>query len=156
MWHLNGSKSSPHRIIKSMCDSGRLFNCLLCNTPVLICRYCDRGHQYCCHTCRNKARQNARKRASQKYAKSRKGKLNNAQRQKRFRERQRNKVTHQGSCLVVPRDEVVKPQKPQKMRPKMRYSLSSCRCHVCGRKCSDFFRRDFLHRSLPLSQRRPR
>ena len=154
MWHLNGSKSSPHRGFMPVCESGRLFNCVLCNNPALICRDCDRGQQYCSDACRHKARQNSLKRASKKYAKSRKGKLNNAQRQKRFRERQRNKVTHQGSCLVASHVEVVKPKQPIKQRLKMRYPLSSCRCHMCGRQCSPFFRRDFLHRSPHLSQRR--
>ena len=154
MWHLNGSKSSPHRIIKSMCENGRLFNCLRCNKPVVLCSYCDRGQRYCLSGCSEKARQDSLKRSAQKYAKSRKGQSNNTQRQKRFRERKRNKVTHQGSCLVVPRGEVVKLQKPPKKRPKMRYSLSSCRCHVCGRQCSPSLRRDFLQHSPSFSQRR--
>lgn len=137
-----------------MCESARLFNCLRCNAPVVICRRCDRGQRYCLSACRIQARQDSRKRASQKYAKSRKGRLNNAERQKRFRQRQRNKVTHQGSCLVVPHVEVVKPQQPPKKTVKMRYSLSSNRCHLCGRVCSPFFRRDFLHHSPSFPQRR--
>ena len=137
-----------------MCESGRLFNCVRCNQPVLICRRCDRGARYCGATCRRQARHHSLKNAAQKYAKSRKGRHNNALRQKRFRERQRNKVTHHGSARVVSHAEVCQPKKALKTTPQMQYSLSSNRCHFCGRACSPFFRRDFLHRSAPLSHRR--
>ena len=131
-----------------MQPSARRFHCAGCHCPVLIGSHCDRGNRYCRNGCALEARRESTRRAAKQYAKTRQGRLNNAARQRRFRERQQQKVTHQGSeaeganavLPVVATDEVsvvntvLKPP-----------AIAHC-CHRCRRICDPFLRRDFLHR----------
>lgn len=58
----------------------------VCGRVFLLCRSCDRGHRYCSHLCRTLARAFILRKARLKYAASRKGKKNNAERQRRWRQ----------------------------------------------------------------------
>jgi len=129
-----------------MNPSARLFHCARCHCQVLLCRHCDRGNVYCQQGCADQARADSLYRAAKRYRATRRGRHNNADRQRRFRARQRKKVTHQGSRLVIllvlllfisnagesyqeaphPRDE------------------TALYCHRCYRECDPFLRRGFL------------
>lgn len=133
-----------------MCLSARLFQCALCFAQTLICRHCDRGHQYCSKACSDKARQSSRKRANQRYAQTTKGKHNNAERQRRFRLAQSKKVTDQGSesqpvrvfyALSVFQSLLISFFPPIGL-PQSRV------CHFCAQQIDVFVRNDFLHRSI--------
>ncbi len=88
--------------------TARLYHCARCHRQVWICSSCDRGNRYCRNDCPQIARQQSQRQASQKYRSSRKGRLANAERQRRFRQR-KNKVTHQGSASLALRDSLSKP-----------------------------------------------
>lgn len=76
-----------------MKHSLRLYSCTFCHTQVLICSNCDRGQIYCASTCALTARKKSCKQANRRYQKTFKGKMNNALRQRRFRQRSKKIVT---------------------------------------------------------------
>ena len=129
-------------------NSTRLFQCTLCHCQTLICSHCDHGNQYCSPDCSRKARRKSLRRANQKYSRTRKGRHNNAERQRRFRQRKTEKVTDQGSGpTVVPvlLPLLVKTPVLNTLFPVIARSLSRI-CHFCLARISDFIRNDFLHR----------
>ena len=92
-------------------DANRFFNCAACSCLVVICSRCDRGHRYCSH-CAPKVRPERLREASRRYQSTRKGKLNHALRQRRYRERQKlKKVTQHSSREVYKRALLRKAQK---------------------------------------------
>ena len=127
-----------------MQSSARLFNCARCRCQVVICSHCDRGNIYC----------------GKRFQKSRRGRFAHAERQRRYRQRRRAKVTHQGSTLP---DETL----PAESRTLVRRSEvpaevpgDGIHCHLCGRVCGHFVRQSFLRRrptreaiDLPLPAR---
>ncbi len=127
-----------------MQSTSRLFHCCRCHAQVIVCSRCDRGQRYCNDGCAQIARSTSLRRAGQKYQSSRAGRFNNAARQQRFRTRQRQKVTHQGSALKrhhgLLAGETKRPLKRQ--RPP-----TSMHCHFCGAVCPPFLRHDFLQRA---------
>ena len=127
-----------------MQTSSRLYQCHRCHAQVVICAKCDRGNRYCTNGCAKKARRASLARATKKYQQSRPGRFNNAERQHRFRQRQKQKVTHQSSALIALND-VLKGQ--VKVRKKgsvpVKHSVDMV-CHHCGEACSPFLRHDFL------------
>ena len=80
-----------------MNPSARLFNCARCHCQVIICRRCDRGQVYCAEGCADLARITSRRRAGKRYSTTRRGRHNNAERQRRFRVRQQDKVPTVGA-----------------------------------------------------------
>ena len=145
-----------------MQSSARMYFCCRCQAQVIICSECDRGHRYCTGQCATDARSDSLKRASDKYRSTRAGCINNAARQKRYRQRQKQIVTHQGSQLVVSHD-VLKAQShwPEKVKNHAQ-SGSVLFCHHCGAIGEPFLRQDFFHQSrllrsfrrhLPFSER---
>ncbi len=135
--------------------SARLFNCLRCHAQVVICRQCDRGQRYCNGHCSDHARRDSLRRSAKRYSTSPSGRRHNAERQRRYRQRQREevkkKVTHQGSTpihraallLSHPTAESVSVS-----RSSLPYRDSTLRCHCCDQVCDPFLRRRFLHTSL--------
>ena len=69
-----------------MQDSSRMYGCLKCNSPTIICRHCDRGNRYC-KQCAPVMYLKARRRANKRYQNTYQGRINHAARQKRYRER---------------------------------------------------------------------
>ena len=135
---------------------GRLFLCLACRAQVLICSHCDRGHVYCAKGCAQQARRRSLREAGRRYQTSRRGRINHAERARRYRAR-KNTVTHQGSPpdrteallaetpAATTMDEVTT-AKPGRQR---------WQCHRCGHPCPDLVRRDFLQRCRgPWNNRR--
>lgn len=134
-----------------MRQTARLYNCARCRRQVIICRYCDRGNIYCAQGCARLARSENQRKARQKYQSTRAGRLANARRQQRHRDRQRQKVTHQGSDLMADND--VLPRKQNRApigRPKAGdidetvINNTIVRCHFCHWVCDDRLRLDFL------------
>jgi hypothetical protein len=76
-----------------------LLNCALCQRQLWVCGRCDHGQRYCAEPCAAEARRQSVRAAGQRYQKTFGGRLQHARRQSRWRERQRQKVTHQGFPL---------------------------------------------------------
>ena len=137
--------------------SARLYFCSRCQAQVIICSQCDRGNRYCAGECAADARSASLKRAGEKYQYTRAGRFNNAARQKRYRQRQQQIVTHQGSQFVTSHDVLTaKPHWPEKVQKPDQNSSVLC-CRHCGAVCEPFLRQDFLHQSqlLRLFRRQP-
>lgn len=79
--------------------SYRLYSCRRCAKQVRICGGCDRGNRYCAEGCAQIRRRESRCRASERYQQSYRGGLKHAARQRAWRGRQSQKVTHQGSLV---------------------------------------------------------
>jgi len=131
-----------------MQTSSRLYHCLLCHAQVIICSRCDRGHRYCTDGCSEKARRVSLARASKKYQESRVGRSKNAERQQRFRQQKKHKVTHQSSQIITLSD-VLNAQRKSRKRviPPLKHSTFMV-CHHCGEVCDPFLRHDFLRGTI--------
>lgn len=150
------NKYSPHRPFLSMCRSARLYHCCRCHAQVIICSTCDRGQRYCTQGCAALARLASQRSAGKKYQSSRVGRFHNAARQKRFRDRHKQKVTHQGSPRLASHD-VLKRKRDGLERAENIDSVDGdLHCHRCGAVCIPFLRRDFIHasRTLPVFRNR--
>ena len=140
-----------------MQSTARMYSCCRCQAQVIICSRCDRGHRYCADGCAADARSASLRRASKKYQSTRAGRFNNAARQKCYRERQKQIVTHQGSQLVTSHDVLTaKSHWPEKAQKPDQNAGFLC-CHHCGALCDPFLRQDYLHQSrfLRLFRRQP-
>jgi|WetSurMetagenome_2_1015567.scaffolds.fasta_scaffold568328_2 hypothetical protein len=118
----------------------RIFNCALCHRQVVICSCCDRGNIYCGPECSQIARGESLRAAGERYQNTHRGKINHAKRQKCYRERQRNKVTHQ--CSPVIKNNVLLPFEDYKS--KLLDKNEDIYCHFCGCKCDSLLRVNFL------------
>ena len=129
-----------------MKNVARLYSCQRCNAQVTICRHCDHGNQYCME-CAPIAHQEAKKRAAVRYQDSHQGRLSHAARQSRYRERQREKVTHKGSRSLRISDLLVNGRKKIKLPPIPTVGKYSplIFCDSCQNLCSPFVHIDFLH-----------
>ena len=128
-------------------DTARRYSCARCHAQTVICRCCDRGNVYCLE-CALPARQEAKRRASGRYQKSRQGRLNHAARQRRYREKQTEKVTHNGSLEAESRVEH-STNRNSSHNPSLLGDLVTIRdiiCHFCCEICSPFLRADYLLR----------
>ncbi len=127
-----------------MQDTGRFYFCQRCSTQVIICSRCDHGQRYCASTCAQDARLASLKRAAKKYQSSRAGRFNNAERQRCFRQRHPQKVTHHGSLMPVHRALLKnKPDQPQIVQKLISIS-DTLFCDHCGSACQSFLRQNFL------------
>ena len=128
-----------------MRPSARLFFCARCHSQVVLCRACDRGHVYCGKSCAQAARRASLQRAGIRYRRTRRGRLNNAERQRRFRAR-RQKVTHQRSAPQAA-PAVLLDNVDCRGRATFhghRDAPPSIHCRRCGREVDPFLRRDYL------------
>ncbi len=129
-----------------MKKSARLYNCARCHCQVIICSHCDRSNIYCTSSCSQSARSQSRRRAGKKYQSSRKGRFNNAQRQQRYRQRQMQKVTHQGSTLnevnALLQNNTNRANSVS--RQKLTRREKQTHCHFCHCECDSFLRRGFI------------
>lgn len=136
-----------------MCVSARLYHCARCHRQVTICRYCDRGNIYCGGVCANEARKESLRRSSASYQSSRRGRAANARRQTRFRQRQREKVTHHGSTPDTLDDLLLAtPDRHPTCHAVEKVPFGAgIYCHFCHRACDPFLRNRFLR---PLTRYR--
>jgi hypothetical protein len=75
----------------------RLYSCRGCAEQVRICRDCDHGNVYCAGACAQICRRESLRRAGERFQLSYRGAGLHAARQRAWRKRQAQKVTHQGS-----------------------------------------------------------
>jgi len=109
-------------------NTARLYNCARCHRQVTICSHCDRGNIYCGKSCADRARSTSLRAAGKRYQRTRRGRFNHAERQRRYRSRSK-KVTHQGSLELPTND-------PLTTRSEAPLSLAiiedeGIRCHFC-------------------------
>jgi len=106
--------------------------------------------------CSSKARAKSLRLASKKYQSSRQGRLKNSHRQHRYRQSKKQKVTHQGSPLVMAHDLLESAETKVKKIPEFSQNSPLLYCNRCHRLCDPFLRLDFLQRShfLPLFRNR--
>lgn len=74
-----------------MRESFRQDRCALCREVFYICRYCDRGQIYCSPPCRRLGRTASRRRANRRHQQTPEGRKDHRDRQRRWREKNRNK-----------------------------------------------------------------
>jgi len=135
----------------------RIFQCLRCRCQVMVCQHCDHGQRYCAKDCRQLARKTACKRANEKYQKSLKGRFNNAERQQRFRQKQKEKnslvgkqhqkvqkVTDQGSLSNTSNDLLIETPCMQKKPLIKQKAIVKPICHFCESLYHAKFRTGFL------------
>lgn len=152
----------------------RLYGCRRCAKQVRICCECDRGNLYCAGECAQIRRLESVRRAGKCYQLSYRGACRHAARQSAWRERQAQKVTHQGSLpdaetpivAVIPTQtttegthaEISPIQPPPQLHRMPRAALSASptraparwqahRMAPCARSCS------FCWRALPAFAR---
>jgi hypothetical protein len=138
----------------------RLFNCARCHQQVFICSRCDRGNIYCEAGCAQIARTESLRAAGRRYQASRCGRFTHAARQRRYRQRQKQKVTHQGSPPTPTDDSIPSrlSEPVERVRALAPDRTDGRECHFCGGRCSDFVRLDFFHgrrRSPSLEPQHP-
>ena len=154
-----------------MVESHRLFLCKACRRQVRICTLCDRGNVYCSKLCASSARSRTLRRAGKRYQQTHLGRRNHAARQKRYRLRQMQKVTHQGphkewikvrtwAYTATIKQPAVQKEVPHEHNVQSKYSNNlgqatasqnaKTMCHFCLRPCGD------LSRLGPLRQFRAR
>lgn len=139
-----------------MCCSARLYNCVRCHCQVIICSHCDYGNCYCSGKCSAQSRLEKQREANGRYQSSSKGSHLHAARQRLYRQRQKEKVTHQGSIELAPYDLLI--VEPKRVTTNQKSAIltetSTFYCHFCGSRCSELLRWTFLHRqprqSLPV------
>lgn len=132
-----------------MSSSARLFNCARCRCQVVICRSCDRGNQYCGAGCARIARTDTLRRAGRRYQRGRQGRFAHADRQRRYRQRQQQKVTHQGSAPVSTGDLLLGRTDgpiPAPQRQWLKQQPANI-CHFCRCRSVKFLRLGFLRRA---------
>lgn len=138
-----------------MCRSARFYSCARCHDQVIICSHCDRGQRYCSAECAEQSRLENQRAAGARYQSNFQGRQAHARRQRHYRQRQREKVTHQGSPDLSPYDVlVIEPEAVTRQLKQAPWTDgSSHHCHFCGDRCDEWLRWAFLHRphSTPLT-----
>lgn len=128
----------------------RLFNCARCHQQSLICPCCDRGNIYCLG-CAKTARKESVKAAGRRYQNTRQGRFKHAARQRRYRQRQKEKVTHQGSPISGANDLLPPELSDPDLHPRP-VTTRQLQCHFCHKNCSGLMRLGFMQRH-PLVQK---
>jgi hypothetical protein len=129
--------------------SARLFHCARCHCQVILCSACDRGHVYCGKGCAQTARRSSLQRAGARYRRTRRGRLNNAERQRRYRAR-RQKVTHHrsdppSSPAVLPDNTACADRLALQARD---HDPTAIHCQRCSREVGPYLRHDYLTTTL--------
>ena len=112
--------------------AAREFNCARCHRQVLICSRCDRGQIYCARSCSQAARRESLRAAGRRYQNSRRGRLLHAARQRCYRQRRAQKVTHQGSVPPGVGGLLRSGRPTEAVKP----AAERVVCHFCGRDLS--------------------
>lgn len=145
--------------------SYRLYSCRGCARQVRICGPCDRGNRYCADGCAQIRRRETRCRAAERYQQSYRGALKHAARQRAWRGREQQKVTHQGSLagaaalIVVSSSTITPTQEPhgetagitaplpvgmRRAHPHVCFHHTAPRCCFCGCVLAPFARQGWL------------
>lgn len=136
-----------------MKHSSRLYVCVFCHVQAVICSYCDRGQIYCSIQCSKMARRKSCRQAEKRYQTTLKGKEKHAARQKRYRMRQKQKVTDQGS-LPTKHNVLLSKVKNKTDNLVVSHSSKQKQCCWCNKAVSAWFRNDFLRSYRANSNRK--
>ena len=142
-----------------MKHTSRLYSCALCHAQAVICTYCDRGNIYCSKKCSQAARIKSCREAETRYQLTPGGRHKHAARQKRYRMRQREKVTDHSSAITTPHG-LLEEVKNETMEVSVTHISTQKRCCVCKKQVSPWLRTSFLRyfsttSSMSLSYLRP-
>lgn len=127
----------------------RLYHCRGCHAQVQICAACDYGNLYCAAECAELARRASVRRAGARYQRTLRGSRCHAERQRRYRVRCAEEVTHQGfSSTAAARKVAVdsgitrEPLDVDAHSPASRRSITHVpgRCAFCGTVLPSFAR----------------
>ena len=142
-----------------MFQTGRMYLCARCRAQVVVCRRCDRGQIYCPGGCAREARREAQRAAGRRYQSSRQGRFVHAERNRRYRQRQREHckiVTHQGSVAALAADllplrtavAVIEPASEPPTGPvpgeEVVIESTTSSCAHCGARCAAAVRLGFV------------
>ena len=138
-----------------MKPTARMFHCAGCHCQVIVCRDCDRGNVYCANGCAGQARSASLSRAAKRYRSTRPGRHSNADRQRRFRARQKQIVTHQGSPPVIRLALLLSALNTRKrdQEAARNRTETAIYCHFCQCECTPYLRNEFLR---PPQRGKPR
>lgn len=123
----------------------RLFQCALCHTQSRVCSKCDRGQIYCGSVCAVFARKKSMKLAGMRYQRTFNGKRHHAAREARYRMRQKEIVTHQGSPPMPQHASMDSLEKETKKTENGHWKIALT-CCFCEKPVSDWIRNGFLRR----------
>ena len=126
-----------------MKHSPRLYYCALCHTQAVICSHCDRGQIYCGDRCSKIARLKSCREAERRYQLTPGGKQKHAARQKRYRMRQKEKVTDQGSATPT-RNALLHSVKNKTDEVDASWVATQKSCCMCKKPVSSWLRNGFL------------
>ncbi len=112
----------------------RFLRCPECRRLVAICERCDSGRVACSDACARERRRRHRREAGRRYQATPRGANKHAERQRRYRARQRARVTHAPD--VIPNEPLR--QLPVAVSMSVRPDLG--RCARCKTASSGFFR----------------
>jgi len=142
-----------HRQRRSMLTA-RQFCCALCHQLVQICSCCDHGNIYCSNQCAAIARKNSVRQANKRYQNTRRGKSLHAQRQRRYKQQQHDrlngqneKMTDHGSENIPALVSLSSEQEKTEVINEATNIVDKTYCHFCGRECANLLRIDFLQTS---------
>src|SRR5215207_3704474 len=121
----------------------RLYYCLLCHAQAVICSHCDRGQIYCSDTCSKIARVKSCREANKRYQLKPNGKRQHALRQKRYRMRQKEKVTDHGS-ISLSLNVLLESVKNKTKEVDVDQDSMLKRCCICKKPVSSWFRNGFI------------
>ncbi len=124
----------------------RLFNCISCQTQVIVCSHCDFVQRYCSQQCSKIARQISHRAADARYQKTRRGRFKHAERQSRYRQRQRQKqkIVTDHTSLENDSHDVLPVEQNEEQIPQTARLTEEKLCHFCKKPVSDSLRRNFL------------
>ena len=131
----------------------------LCHAQAVICTYCDRGQIYCSKACSQAARIKSCREAETRYQLTTGGKHKHAARQKRYRMRQKEKVTDHSSVITAHHG-LLDSVKNKTLEVAMTHISMKKNCCVCNKSVSHWLRTGFLRyytskSSIDLSYLRP-
>jgi hypothetical protein len=141
--------------------AARLFLCSRCCSQVVLCSPCDRGQRYCGQACSKATRKDHQRGAGRRYQTSSDGSLKHAERSRRWRLSQKQKlpavaadsaqsVTHQGLQMPDAPGSVAQPlttSAPQ--QPVDVHAAIHTHCWKCAAPLQPWLRQRFLCRSRP-------
>lgn len=120
-------------------DSFRTFLCGHCLQEVSICRKCDRGHRYCCLTCRNDARREQCRAARRRYQSSEAGAEKHRQSQRKYAKEIGEKKSAE---RLTDHSSLIAPDPSESPRINKKPYVNHC-C-ICGRKGNGITRLGFI------------
>lgn len=152
------------RLRRGRLESLRFITCrrAACGQVFFLCGHCDRGQRYCGANCSWLARRASRRAAGERHQHTAAGRRNHAARQQRYREGQREKVTHQSRApapdtamvRALPATVALSARPTGSEVPAREKARVVVSCAFCGRR-GRFIRHETLARAgRPERQRR--